>query len=424
MQIQKNIILIVSAYSSGAFLAPLFNGRGYSCIHLTTRREWDIIRLRSYYKEAEFIENYIIESDDDIEKMIQQLKKYSVKLIIPGCESGVSLSDKMSQHFDVPKNDYTKSLSRRNKFAMIDAIKNHGLLFAHQIKSNHLETITTWFNDNKFEKIVLKPLSSSSSDGVFYCKNSEEIAKAFASIYGSKDMYNETNHEVLAQEFLDGDEYIVNTVSRDGMHVISDIWKGVSGDINLVSNDIYADYIFSNTEEHAVLSDYVKKVLDALGIHNGSAHSEIRLTSRGPCLIETGARLAGKADYSVVENICGASQISLTAEALLEPQAFKRRIQSQPIFKNKHARYVYFSSNKEGVVQKNPCFDNMLKIDSLMTLNFTLKKGDTLRKTSKTFRSPRPGYAYLVATDLATLEKDYEKLRQAESDLYIDLLSE
>ena len=50
----KNIIIIVSVYSSGALLAPLFNGRGYSCIHLTTRREWDIKRLRSYYREEEF----------------------------------------------------------------------------------------------------------------------------------------------------------------------------------------------------------------------------------------------------------------------------------------------------------------------------------------------------------------------------------
>src|SRR5579872_576839 len=227
MQIQKNIIIIVSAYSSGALLAPLFNGRGYSCIHLTTRREWDIARLRAYYNEEEFVENIILDSDQDLEKIIEELKKYCVKLIVPGCESGVSLADKLSQHFDVPKNDYTKSLARRNKFAMIDAIKNHGLLYADQMKSNNVENIIKWFDSSGFEKIVLKPLSSSSSDGVFYCKNSSEIMNAFSSIYGNKDMYNETNEEVLAQEFLDGDEYIVNTVSRDGFHVISDIWKGV-----------------------------------------------------------------------------------------------------------------------------------------------------------------------------------------------------
>lgn len=424
-QIQKNIIIIVSAYSSGEFLAPLFNGRGYSCIHVTTRREWDMTEWRSYYRSEQFADNIIIDSDADIEKLVEKLKKHSVQLIIPGCESGVSLSDKLSQYFNVPKNDYTKSIARRNKFAMIDTIKNHGLLHADQMKSNNVETIIKWFDDSGFEKIVLKPLSSGSSDGVFYCKNSNEITNAFSSIYGNQNKYNETNHEVLAQQFLDGDEYIVNTVSRDGFHLISDIWKGVSEDSSLVSNDIYADYIFPDTEEHRILSEYVKLVLDALGIHNGPAHSEIRLTSRGPCLIETGARLAGKVDFSVIENICGVSQISLTAEALLEPEVFKARTTLQhALLKNKSARYVYFSSNKEGIIKKDPCFDDMLEIESLMTLYFKLGKGEALRKTSKAFRSPRPGYAYLVSTDLDKLEKDCQKLRIAESNLYTSLLSE
>jgi dapdiamide synthase len=424
-QIQKNIIIIVSAYSSGALLAPLFNGRGYTCVHLTTQREWDIIRLRSHYREEDFADNFIIDSDEHFEKIIAKLKKYNVKLIIPGCESGVSLADKLSQHFDVPKNDYKNSLIRRNKFEMIETIKNEGLLYANQIKSKDLNDILKWFDKNKYEKIVLKPLASSSSDSVFYCKNHIEIIEAFAIIYKNKNMYNETNHEVLAQEFLDGDEYIVNTVSCDCVHYVSDIWKGVSMDKTLVSNDSYADYVFSNTYEHKILSQYVEEVLDALGVQNGPAHSEIRLTSRGPCLIEAGSRLAGKVNFSVIESICGASQISLTATALLEPELFKAHLSLQyPLHVNKYARYVYFFSNCEGVIKKEPCFDEMLKIESLSALHFVLGKGDRLRKTSKNLRSPRPGYAYLISTNLEKLENDYQTLRLAESNLYTEMLSE
>ena len=425
-QIQKNIIIIVSAYSSGALLTPLFNGRGYTCIHLTTRREWDIIRLRSYYREDEFADNFILESENDIEKIVDKFKKYNIKLIIPGCESGVHLADKLSQYFDVPKNDYEKSLARRNKFAMIEAIKSNQLLHADQIKSTDLQSILEWFyaNKNKYKKIVLKPLSSSSSDGVFYCDNHSDIIKAFAAIYKHRDMYNETNHEVLAQQFLDGDEYIINTVSRDGRHHVTDIWKGVSKDKTLVSNDSYADYLFPKTDEHNVLSEYVKNVLDALGICNGPAHSEVRLTSRGPCLIETGTRLAGKVNFSIVEEICGASQISLTAEAYLEPEIFKSKIDLDfTSTMNKFARYVYFSSQLDGIVKHDPCFEELLQIESLASLHFVLSRGDRLQKTSKTMRSPRPGYAYLVSHDLQKLEKDYQALRQAELNLYQAMVS-
>jgi len=33
---------------------------------------------------------------------------------------------------------------------------------------------------------------------------------------------------VVVQEYLEGDEYIVNTVSREGKHFVTDIWCGYS----------------------------------------------------------------------------------------------------------------------------------------------------------------------------------------------------
>ena len=68
---------------------------------------------------------------------------------------------------------------------------------------------------------------------------------------------------------------------------------------------------------------------------------------------------------------------SLTAEAF-EPETFKARLNFQlPLFKNKSARYVYFFCQRRHD-KKDPCFDNMLEIESLMTLNL-LAKGDELR---------------------------------------------
>ena len=46
---QKDLILIVSGYSSGKYLAPIFRGKGYSCIHITSEAEFQIERLHNYY---------------------------------------------------------------------------------------------------------------------------------------------------------------------------------------------------------------------------------------------------------------------------------------------------------------------------------------------------------------------------------------
>ena len=66
IQKRKEIIVIVSAYSSGAMLPKLFSGRGYACVHVTTRREWDIKRLRAYFDERVFINNIILDDEDPI----------------------------------------------------------------------------------------------------------------------------------------------------------------------------------------------------------------------------------------------------------------------------------------------------------------------------------------------------------------------
>ena len=413
----RNMIVIVSAYSSGVKLAPLFRGRGYPCVHVTTAREWDIKRLKSAFKEKDFIENFIVDSDEDLAAVLQRLRKFNIKAVLPGCESGVSLADVISQRFNVPRNDHALTVARRNKFFMIEAIKKRGLLHPNQCKSNNLNDILQWAADVSVAKVVLKPLSSSSSDSVFYCSGADEITKAFKAIHGASDMYSEINGEVLAQEFIDGDEYIVNTVSRDGAHYVVDIWKGVSHDKSIVSNDSYADLVHPDAPEYQCLREYVAEVLSALGVENGPAHSEIKLSPQGPCLIETGARLAGKVDFASVEEVFGYSQISLTAEAMLEPDVFKQRLASISMPK-KHARYVYFATSHEGLIRHEPDMDEFTRIESVASVKYALKMGDQLRKTSKAYRSPRPGYAYLVAESESKIEKDYLALRKAETNLY------
>lgn len=418
------MIIIVSAYSSGASLPGFFLERHHQCIHVTTKREWDIARLRSYFNADSFVKNYIIDNDQEFAAVLDELKKHDIKAILPGCESGVELFDKLCSYFSVPANDFQLSAARRNKYLMIEAIKKHGLLHAKQFKSNDLTELLSWFKEHAKSRVVLKPLSSSSSDGVFYCHNEAEITNAFNLIMHQLDMYHMVNHEVLMQEFLDGDEYIVNSVSCDGEHYVVDIWKGVSEDSSIVSNDIYADLVSQMADEYQQLVDYVFNVLDALGIKNGPAHSEVRITRDGPCLIETGARLAGKVDFSVINTIFGFSQLSLTGEVILTPDEFKYRIASKKNNPHKFARYVYFFSNDEGWIKQEPDLSGIVALESVASVQFIYHKGQYLKKTSKATKGPRPGYAYLVADTQEQLERDYAALRIAERKLYAAILSD
>jgi biotin carboxylase len=60
------------------------------------------------------------------------------------------------------------------------------------------------------------------------------------------------------------------------------------------------------------------RVLDALGIRFGPAHTELMLTKEGPLLIEIGARLDGSDAPIIGERAYGINQIHLTADCYLD----------------------------------------------------------------------------------------------------------
>ena len=69
--------------------------------------------------------------------------------------------------------------------------------------------------------VIVKPLDSAGSDGVKLCRTFTEAEEHFHYLMEEHDMVNGgTCHEVLCQEFLKGKEYVVDHVSRDGVHKV------------------------------------------------------------------------------------------------------------------------------------------------------------------------------------------------------------
>ena len=74
-------------------------------------------------------------------------------------------------------------------------------------------------------KAVVKPCEGAGSDGVTICNSKQEVRDAFLKLDGTRNVLGLTTYEVLVQEYLVGDEYVVDTVSRDGVHKCVAIWK-------------------------------------------------------------------------------------------------------------------------------------------------------------------------------------------------------
>ncbi|WP_107310651.1 ATP-grasp domain-containing protein [Burkholderia metallica] len=421
--INKDVIVIVGGLSSGRFIAPVFNGLGYNCVHVCIRSAIEHPILKPTFNPPDYVENHVLESEDEAGAFVQKMRGRRVKAVIAGSEPCVLLADKLGEMLDTPRNLSALSTARRSKFLMHETLRRNGLRSAEQLLSDDLQEIYA-FHERIGGKIVLKPEAGANTDSVYYGNTRAEIAQAVDRILGAKcfyDDFNAINAKVLVQEYLSGKQYLVNTLSSDGHHYVCDAWGEVRENDDAPSNDSHADLVHSDCEDHRALADYASRACDALGIRYGAAHFEIRMTEQGPCLVEVGARMSGNVDFAVLHDIHSLTQLSLLPDALLDPQSFLARVRAaRP--GSKSARKVYLSSDTTGDVLRDPDLRLFTDIETVRSVLFRVAKGDRLYKTDRSQGHARPGQLYMVADTPAEIERDYPGVRRAERLLYETML--
>ncbi len=144
--------------------------------------------------------------------------------VVAAGEYGVELADALSEELGVPTNGRQLSPARRNKFVMIETVRAAGLRAARQKLVEDERALVDWHREVGGRGVV-KPLRSAANDGVTVCDTPEESAAALRGILTATTVFSETNTAAVVQEYLVGGEYVVDTVSRDGPHRATDVWK-------------------------------------------------------------------------------------------------------------------------------------------------------------------------------------------------------
>lgn len=97
--------------------------------------------------------------------------------------------------------------------------------------------------------------------------------------------------EFIVEEFLDGPEISVESLSFGGEHVIVAVTeKGKNADFVEISHMVPAPLPPGDLEE---VADLVRTFLDLVGLQDGAAHTEVVLTSQGPRIVESHDRVGG-----------------------------------------------------------------------------------------------------------------------------------
>merc|ERR1712190_539844 len=285
---------------------------------------------------------------------------------IVGGESGVTLADKLSLKLGLRTNGEFPLGDRRNKSVQQRAVKAAGLRAVREAVGTEWSDVAS-FVDSESMPVVVKPVESCGSDGVKVCHTKQETEAHFNLLMRSQRKVGAQGAAVLCQEFLRGTEYVVDHVSRDGVHKTVMVWvydkRPTNGGEFVYYNMLPVE---SSDPTAKILIDYTRGVIDALDIKNGPTHAEVMLTSDGtPCLVEMNCRAHGwDGAWAPLERaLVGYSQVEAACDSYFDGEAFDALPDMFPTFKA-GGQMVELVSNFSGRITGLPGYDAIKALPS------------------------------------------------------------
>jgi len=415
----EGVVIVVDPYSSGRFLIEELERRDKKVVSIRSTLEVTEC-ITSGYDATKYFGAYDVQEGDTPEMIVNHVQKMygKVQAVFAGCEAGVILTDALNHALGFKWNDPTTSDFRRHKAAQQDCLRDNGLRAVKQIFSDDIQEMLEWRRENLEWPVVIKPALSGGTDGVYFCSNDEDIVAACEANLGRIDILGNKTEKVLMQEFLKGLEYVVDTMSRDGEHVLAAIWV-YAKDCNLENGSITYD----NTEllpAHGEIQDQLIEyimakggVLDVLGIEHGPAHAEIMMTPTGPCLVEVGNRMHGCDGPKTVELCTGAGQHQLYADIIFDGELFEKFQRENRYTLHKKAICLTLKNlKKEGRLLHDIDCPELRCMRSVVEI-CGKKKGDMLVPTRCLITSP--GDVLMMHPDEQVVWEDIDAIRKLEA---------
>jgi hypothetical protein len=243
-------------------------------------------------------------------------------------------------------------------------------------------------------------------------------------LFNDSNLYGEHLTEFVVQERIKGEEYFVNTVSCDGTHRVTLIWK--YNKIKTAEGGHVYDSIETVNElglGESEMVEYAYDVADALGIRYGAVHGEYMLDEKGPVLIEVNCRPSGghmEAEY--LDRISGQHETDSILDAYLNPDNFYYALnRGYRIFA--HGALKLFIVPKDVIAESSPMTHISNKLKSHYKTSQEVIDQPKLFVKTQDFETTG-GTVYMVHEDGYTLQKDLDFLRSIEKYAFNLVLSD
>jgi len=209
---------------------------------------------------------------------------------------------RLAGHLGPPSNAPGVMLACRNKATSRTVFARAGVPSAVSMKAASLLEAGLATDAAGGFPVVIKPAAYAASVGVIHVDRGEDLPGAFECACAGAARSRESP-EVLVEEYLDGDEVSVETVTFAGTSISVAVTRTSLGSLPHFEETGHA--VAAGDPLLAEAGPVAVAAVRALGVEYGVCHTELRLTTCGPRVVEVNARLAGDMIGRLVELATG-----------------------------------------------------------------------------------------------------------------------
>lgn len=192
-------------------------------------------------------------------------------------------SDKLHLH----SINYETAVKATDKYDMIKAFKEHNVPSPWFFAVDTLEELKAHEADVTFPCII-KPTDNAGSHGVAKVHDFQELLDNYEYAHSCS-----RHGKVIVEEYLDGPEVSVEVMVVDGKVNILQITDKITTEAPHFVELGHTQPSRLQDETQRQIREVADLACKAIGIDKGPAHVEMKVTKRGPVMIELGARMGG-----------------------------------------------------------------------------------------------------------------------------------
>jgi biotin carboxylase len=342
-------------------------------------------------------------STNDTENLLALSVKLNVDGVITNSDFPMRTASRISKHRGLKGLQPISAFIATNKLLLREVLSESGVNSPWFRKINRVEDIEYCAEQFGYP-FILKPVDSSASRGVHLITNIEQISQAY-----TQAKAHAKNGILIAEEFIDGQEFSVEAITHKGKtQIVAVTEKLTTGAPHFVETGHMIPAAISRVDMDD-LQQTVVSAIEAIGLNEAITHTELKINKKGFIIIEIGPRLGG--DYITTDLVPLATGYDLVKNSIRLALGLPLDV----LENNQRAAGIAFLTPPEGIVQSVDGLSNLSLIEGYVKAELFVKAGDQVSNVRSSM--DRAGY---VIVDGATRDEVTKGLKRALSEIIIN----